>query len=275
MLSEHLLWPLDPCSLILTTRVCWGWRVAQQMLVQSHSQTLRGTMVLVQLAETPSLRQTLWFLRSEIVSLHNWQASQVTLKQVACEFHFDETALTVFFWMNSHSYIHHRMWFAICCNYFRHFPRLPHFYTFCFSRVKALFPPFIPTRSLLGFPALLPAKNTASPCFPYLRQYTLPFKTQFPLLLRNWPQVQERCSGRMFSWEPTALPPGHGYRAHLFLFQVHVVMRFITNFIPTSPTEYLLDPCVRAGTLVFLLIIISQHQAQSLIYTRHFMIICR
>ena len=264
MLSEHLLWPLDPCSLILTVGVCWGRRVAQQMLVQSHSQTLRGTMVLVELAD--------------IVIPEVWDsvpASQVTLMQVACEFHFDKIALNVFFWMNSHLYIRHQIWFAICCYYFRHFPRLPHFYTFCFSRVKALFPPFIPTRSLLGFPALLPAKNTTSPCFPYLWQHPLPFKTQFPLLFRNWSQVQVRCCGRIFSWQPRAVPPGHGHRTHLFLFQVHVVTCFISNFIPASPTEYLLDPCVRAGTLVFLLIIISQHRAQSLIYTRNFMIICR
>ena len=195
--------------------------------------------------------------------------------QVACEFHFDKIALTVFFWMNSHSDIHHRIWFAIFWYYFRHFPRLPHLYSFCFSRVKALFSPFIPTRSLLGFPALLPAKNTTSPCFPYLWQHPLPCKTQFPLLLRNWSQVQVRCSGHICLWQPIARPPGHGYRTHLFLFQVHVVMYFIANFIPTSPTEYLLDSCVRAGTLVFLPIIISQHQAQSLIYTRHFMIIYR
>lgn len=101
--------------------------------------------------------------------------------QVACEFHFDKIALTVFFWMNSHSYIHHQIWFAICCYYFRHFPRLPPFYTFCFSRVKALFPPFIPTRSLLGFPALLPAKNL----FPLPVSAPTPLQDLVPIALQE------------------------------------------------------------------------------------------
>ena len=194
--------------------------------------------------------------------------------QVACEFHFDKIALTVFFWMNSHSYIHHWIWFAIFCFTLDIFPGCLILYLL-FLKSKSSILPFHTHKAPTGFPALLPAKNTTSPCFPYLWQHPLPCKTQFPLLLRNWSQVQVRCSGHICLWQPIALPPGHGYRTHLFLFQVHVVMYFIANFIPTSPTEYLLDSCVRAGTLVFLPIIISQHQAQSLIYTRHFMIIYR
>lgn len=89
-------------------------------------------------------------------------ASQVTLMQVACEFHFDKIALTVFFWMNSHSYIHHQIWFAICCYYFRHFSQVASFLYILFLKSKSSIPPFHTHQVPIGFPSTSPCQKLVS-----------------------------------------------------------------------------------------------------------------
>lgn len=181
------------------------------------------------------------------------------LKQVACEFHFDKQLLLLASsgWIHTHIFIRCDLPFvAITLD----ISQVASFLYILFLKSKSSIPSFHTHQVPIGFPSTSPCQKHNFPLFPLPVASThSPSRLQFPLLLRNWPQVQVNARPHMYSHGARSSPTRAWIQGTPLSISGTRYYAFRTNFIPTSPTEYLLDPCVRVGTLVFLLIIISQH----------------